>query len=245
MTTEAIRADAERRGITRLCHFTPLRNLVHIVTGSGLLSVAQLQATERACFEAQDIERLDGFPDHISCSIEYPNAWYLKKKQTPTRPRVRLFPTWVCLMIEPHHLWREETLYCERNAASGYGAYVGEDLAAYEEMFAARVVGAGGTYVRRGHQDACPTDAQAEVMIPRHIPLADVQAIAASDAGVAGDTYALLDQLGAPTEQLPILIAPDLFNPYRLASLIPKGQRPVETPWDASTYVADSDVPDA
>ena len=45
MTAEQIRIGAEAREITRLCHFTPLRNLVHIATSdAGLYSTAQLTA---------------------------------------------------------------------------------------------------------------------------------------------------------------------------------------------------------
>lgn len=74
-----VRRVALDREVSRICHLTPSRNLVHIATGSdGLLSTQALQTAERREFHQQDLERLDGYPDYISCSIEYPNAWYLR-----------------------------------------------------------------------------------------------------------------------------------------------------------------------
>ena len=58
---EAIRRDAERRGTTRLCHFTPSRNLQHIAANrAGILATGQLTNDERATFNPTDLLRLDG-----------------------------------------------------------------------------------------------------------------------------------------------------------------------------------------
>ena len=99
MTT--FEAEIARLNITRLCHLTPLINLVHILAGEGLRSSKSLGADERACFDPQDLLRLDGYPDHISCSIEYPNAWYLRRRRSDATPAQRLAPDWVCILIAP------------------------------------------------------------------------------------------------------------------------------------------------
>ena len=50
-----IRDSAARRGVTRLCHFTPSRNLVHIAAGlTGILATARLAEQERAAYTATD-----------------------------------------------------------------------------------------------------------------------------------------------------------------------------------------------
>ena len=93
---EAIQNDVLRRGITRLCHFTPSRSLAHILaTGAGVLPTRLLKEEERLLFNPTDLQRLDGHVDHICCSIEYPNAWYLDR----ARATETLFRDWVILFV--------------------------------------------------------------------------------------------------------------------------------------------------
>lgn len=233
MSLDRIRADAIERGITRLCHYTPLRNLVHIATGThGLLSVKQLSAHERTVFNPVDLGRYDGHPDHISCSIQYPNAWYFAHKQRSATGEARLFPDWVCLLIAPHHLWQDGTLFCARNAAAAGGSLIRAGWEGYAGMFAPQVTGAGGMRKRRRHPRSCTTDAQAEALVRRRIPLEDVLGIVVADSAQAGDTYAALDQLGSPLTERAFVIAPDFFQPHRLRGLA-DGDLPVESFWDA------------
>jgi hypothetical protein len=228
---DGIRVEAKRRRISRLAHFTPLRNLVHIATGQGLLSTRYLEE-DRAAFNQQDLQRLDGFPDHISCSIEYPNAYYLRGKRRDARGEDRIFPDWVCLLLAPHHLWRDTTLLCPHNAAGGWGVNVEGGFDCFLAMFAERVDAPQGTWVRGQQPNCCPTDAQAEVLVHRRIPLKDVLAVAVETPGQAANTHAILDQLGAP---LPIVVAPDFYMPTSLAVGLSRGRRPVETPWHSPT----------
>lgn len=137
----SIKREAERRNITRLCHFTPSRNLVHILTGeTGILATKNLQANERSVFTPTDLERLDRHPGYICCSIEYPNAWYFDKAQV----KDILFKDWVVLFINPKYLWLPETRFCQRNAASGYGSGIAEGEEAFLTMFADSVPGSKG-----------------------------------------------------------------------------------------------------
>jgi hypothetical protein len=228
---EAIRAEAERLQISRLAHFTPLRNLVHIATGDGVSSTVKLSATARAVFHPQDLARLDGYPDHISCSIQYPNAYYLAHKRRDARGEERIFRDWVCLLIAPDHLWREQTLLCSHNAAGFGGTNVRAGLACFQSMFADEVVAPQATWRRQAQPDCCPTDAQAEVLVHRHIPIDDIVAFAVETAEQAGDTCAVLRQLKVAEERLRFVIAPDFYAPQRLVRALHSGRLPVETPW--------------
>jgi hypothetical protein len=234
---EAIRIEAETRGISRLTHFTPLRNLVHIATSNdGLLSTKALSEEERSAFNPQDLERLDGFPDHISCSIEYPNAYYLRGKRKEARGEKRIFPDWVCLLLAPGHLWADLTLLCPYNAAGRRGVDVGSGIECFQSLFAAEVDAPQRTWPRKLQPACCPTDAQAEVLVYRQIPPSDILGIAVRSAAQAGDTYAVLRQLKAPIEELPLLVCPDFFSPTDLAIGLRGGRRPVEQEWDPATH---------
>jgi len=91
---EAIRQEVAKRRIARLCHFTPSRNLAHIAAGEiGILATRNLQQDERSVLNPTDLQRLDGHTGYISCSIEYPNAWYLDR----ARAQDTLFRDWVIL----------------------------------------------------------------------------------------------------------------------------------------------------
>lgn len=229
---EEIRSEAEARGISRLAHFTPLRNLVHIATDDeGLRSTLSLESDERAAFNQQDLERLDGFPDHISCAIQYPNAYYFRKKKKNARGIERIFPNWVCLLIEPHHLWQETTLLCPHNAAGWNGIDVAAGVEHFKSMFAPEVEAPQATWKRGQQLSCCPTDAQAEVLVHRRVPLDDIQAVAVEAFSQAADTYEILKQLSAPVESLPFLVCPEFYEPTGLASSLAGGRMPVEAPW--------------
>lgn len=222
----AIRTSARARSITRVCHFTPSRNLMHIATDpNGLLASARLKEDEKAVFNATDRERLDGFPDHVCCSIQYPNAWYFRK----ARDNESLFADWVVLLIKPHHLWAGGTKFCPRNAAANFGRGVGEGEAAFESMFAPSVTGAyGRSYSRSStHPAWLPTDEQAEVLIPDRVAREDILGVAVEDDAQAKREHARLTQL--QVEVPAIVIAPDFFRPHWLSARLRNGQVPAET----------------
>ena len=219
-----IRAHANRRGITRLCHFTPSRNLAHIASDSrGLLASRHLQNDETAIFNPTDKARLDGYPGHVCCSIQYPNAWYFRK----AREKERLFLDWVVLLIDPTYLWRVDTKFCARNAAAGYGRGVRSGGAAFDALFADSVEGVR-TY-RRGphHPDFLPTDEQAEVLIPDRIGSDGVSAVVVRD-----DAQAALETSRLRLADLPvprIVIVPEFFDPHALSRGLRRGRIPAES----------------
>lgn len=229
-----IKTEAERRDITRVCHFTPLRNLVHITTGTGLRSTRELSSVERRAFNQQDLQRLDQHPDHISCSIEFPNAWYYRSKASQRGEEADLFRTWVVLLLSPELLWTDETLFCHQNAAAGRGSYICAGIDCFRDLFAQSVGGTGGrTFHRQATRPAsCPTNDQAEALIHRHVPLRDVRGIAVRDEEQARLVFAGLRQIGGSPERFAFAIAPAFFEPTILSAMIGRGDRPDEQPWE-------------
>ena len=222
----AIRDRANERGITRLCHFTPSRNLGHIAADrAGVLSAARLETDEGRVFNPTDPERHDGFRGHVCCSIQYPNAWYFRK----ARRRDRLFPDWVVLLIRPHYLWQSGTKFCPRNASARRGKRVQEGLAAFESLYAPLVRGRKGRTFRResAHPPWLPTDQQAEVLIPDRIEHDDLLGVAVADEAQGRLELARLAQLGV--EAPPIHVAPDFFDPDALSANLRRGVIPEET----------------
>jgi hypothetical protein len=227
-----ILAEVERLEITRLCHLTPLRNLVHIATGAGLLSSKALTETERKAFNPQDLERWDGHPDHICCSVEYPNAWYYRQKAGNDE----IFRTWVMMTIHPRRLAEDETRFCHRNASASSGAFVRSGIEGFRGMYDSPVLGSGGrTYTRIGtHLRQCPTDNQAEVLVPRFIPIEDVKTIILPSEEQAANVFYGLEQIGGDPERFTFTVAPVLFQAWSLSVAISGGTRPEERIWNPS-----------
>lgn len=222
-TISSIRNEAESRGITRLCHFTPSRNLGHIASDPrGLLASRHLKADEKAVFNPTDVKRLDGYTDHLCCSIQYPNAWYFQK----AREKEVLFRDWVVVFIKSHYLWRVGTKFCPRNAAAGYGRAVRKGAAAFGGLFAEAVEG-NRTYVRGPHHPAfLPTDKQAEVLVPDVIRHDDVIGVVVRDQAQAKRESAALKILGHHPPR--IFVVPEFYSLGCLSSLLQAGRTPAE-----------------
>ncbi|GMU52623.1 MAG: hypothetical protein AMXMBFR33_17690 [Candidatus Xenobia bacterium] len=198
---------------------------MHIATDpSGLLASARLREDEKAVFNATDRQRLDGCPDYVCCSIQYPNAWYFRR----ARENESIFKDWVVVLIKAHHLWAAGTKFCPRNAAANSGRDVEEGDIAFESMFAPTVVGAHGRTFTRSttHPLWLPTDEQAEVLIPDRVAREDIIAVAVADESQAKREHARLTQLKV---DLPaILMIPDFFRPNSLSAQLRSGRVPTE-----------------
>jgi hypothetical protein len=230
----SIQTEVYSRGISRLCHFTPARNLVHIASNQdGLKSIDALRSEQTACFTATDTKRLDGYTGHICCSIEYPNAWYLSKAEA----NEAIFKDWVILFISPHYLWNASTCYCPRNAAAGGGGQVVKSLSGFQSLFAPSVTGAYGKTNFRGakHFTFSPTDDQAEILVEAHVPLVDILGVAVKDETQAKNEVARLRWAGIDPNPFQFVIAPQLFEKYALSSSIRAGKRPTEILFSAQS----------
>ena len=227
----AIKNAVESHAITRICHFTPSRNLVHILTGErGILATQYLQDNERDIFTPTDLKRFDGHTGYICCSIEYPNAWYFDIAKS----KDILFTDWVVLFINPKYLWMPGTRFCPINAASNFGSPIAEGETAFMSMFAPSISGAKGRIFQRSarHLSCCPTDNQAEVLVPDIIGISDIMGIAVPTKSQAKNEAARLGILDIPEDKYTFIIAPDLFDKYKLSNFIQSGKRPDEIVWN-------------
>ena len=221
MDETAIRHEARARGITRLCHFTPSRNLAHILASGRIQPRAQVPLD---VLNPTDEWRLDGRLDYVSCSLEFPNAWFFRI----AREREETFRDWVILLVRPDSLWAPGTLFCPRNAAAG-GALPGAD--AFIALFDSVVRGAYGKPFCRAprHLEAAPTDDQAEVLVPGSIPTSHVLSVAVGSLEQAALEIGRLQDAGVWEPGLRFAVSPGLFDARGLSAAIRQGRRPPES----------------
>lgn len=222
---DSIREEAESRRICRLCHFTDSANLVSILSRDrGIRSTAFLQKAGIASSGHTDQRRLDGHPDHVCCSIQFPNAWCFSSIREG-----RGYAHGVVLFIEPLYLWQADTKFCPVNAATASGSLIGEGPDAFRGVFA-ETVKILRTFTRGPrHPDFLPTNEQAEVLVPNGIPRKHITGVAVRDEAQAEQEHcSLLDHGIAPP---PLVVVPEFYEPQRLSDLLRVGKMPVETPW--------------
>jgi hypothetical protein len=147
------------------------------------------------------------------------------------RAKDLLFRDWVILLIHPRYLWTEGTLFCPRNAAAEYGAHITDGEAGFRAMFARTVEGAYRIERSTKHLEPCPTDNQAEVLIPDHVPVSDVLGVVVHSETQAKNETARLRLLNIPEGRLKFIVAPVLFDKYALRDCISGGRRPQEKEW--------------
>jgi len=225
MANDRVQALAQRKGISRLCHFTQSRKLAHILTGlGGVWCTSYLKQNYPDLLDQNDEVRLDGHEDYICCSIEYPNTWYLNK----VRDRDPLFKEWVLIFLTPSLIWRDDTLYSPRNAAAERGRYIVEGYEGFLQLYQPQVLGAQGRVRTRtpAMLSACPTDDQAEVLVYQHIPSNEIIGVAVASEEQARSELNRLDILGCHPS-FNWYVSPDIFN-NRWSSTVRYGLRPDE-----------------
>src|SRR5208337_1011098 len=123
---------------------------------------------------------------------------------------------------------------CPRNAANAFGRDVGEGIDAFRALFAISVSGAYGKRYNRdpAHLPFCPTDEQAEILIPDRVPIQDLVGVVVSNESQAKNEITRLRLSGVPTSGLNFLVNPTLYEKRTLSTCIRSGTRPVEVPWD-------------
>jgi len=222
---DKIKQESIARGITRLCHFTQSRKLAHIICNPrGIMATEELQRVAPDLIDVTDNERLDGCLDHISCSIEFPNTWYLKK----IKDQDPLFKEWVVLFLKPSLLYKDGTLFCYRNASSQRGRLVTGGYSGFQSLFQPEITGARGLIFKRtpGMLSCCPTDDQAEVLVLGNILHEDIIAV-----GVCSEEQAKREivRLCLLQDAIPLnwVIVPQIFT-TEWSSLVRKGRRPNE-----------------
>jgi len=171
-TQAAIQNVVARRNIKVLCHFTHIRNIPSILS-NGILPRTEVERRELQS-NFSDSFRFDRLLSWVSVSISFPNYLMLYQK-TGALSRADYC---ICL-IDPSILWKRECLFSPRNAArNGLREIIlqrGWSAAALEMMFddIPMIPARAG----RTLPDSCPTDPQAEVMVPEKIPAKSIVAI--------------------------------------------------------------------
>lgn len=227
---DAIRNDVRQRGITRLCHFMQSRKLSHVLTDTqAILPTQQLRERYPDVLDVTDDSRYDGHLNHVCCSIEYPNSWYFQK----IYGRDRQFRDWVIVCLDPALLWERVALFSPRNAATQHGALLRSGWQGWQALFASEVVGAyDKTYTRTTEMlTCCPTDGQAEVLIPDAIPQRYITAVIVRDEKQARTEQIRLTTLKVKAS-FAWIVSPTLFTePSQWNKLARQGKRPDERRW--------------
>lgn len=222
---DAIESECARRGVARLCHFTQARTLFKIAQGkAGILSSKELAENSGDIYKPTDSERYDGLKDHVCCSIQFPNAYYLRQ----ARAKDPIFRDWVVLFINPRYLWQPGTKFSPVNAAKGRGAFIGSGKTAFLGLFAVRVN--GSDFSRSPiHRNDSPTDVQAEVLVPDRIDVTDITGVCFETVEQARNATACLEIGGVAARLPPVAVCPQLFDPNAVRSIVRDGVRCVET----------------
>ena len=209
----------KERGVTRLCHFTKLKDLVHIIaTDNGVLASNAIRPDVK---DPKDPARYDGELDYVCCSVEYPNSWYLRKAQE--RDQDQIFKEWAVVYIDLSVLKYRSIKFCPCNAARERGVYIREDLSELGSLYASPDI----LNRRRAAQmlTCCPTNDQAEILIRDSIPFNFIKGFAVCNQDDARMIYSMLKTFEKP--DVPIYVAPDVLG-TKWSRQIREGVRPDE-----------------
>lgn len=193
------------RGVSRLCHFTLFKNLTHILSDEkGILASNSISPDTRT---VNDRYRHDGLIDHVCCSIQYPNSWFLENATLKNEDSV--FQDWVVVFINLKILDHSDAQFCPCNASKGRGYYINSDMTKVDMVFADSL----DTFKHPRPLtmlSSCPTDGQAEILIRNNVPRSFIIGLAVADDIVAKRLHAML--LVMNLNNLPIYVAPDIFT---------------------------------
>lgn len=223
--SEKIRQEVIKRRISRLCHFTQSRKLPHILGElQGIYSIDTLVSSSPDLVDVNDPLRLDGQPNYICCSIEFPNTYFFQKAAI----REKIFMDWVVLILKRELIWKSDNKYSYRNAAA-QPTPIGSGCGAFLKIYEDSVIGSGNRTFTRGRTqfDFCPTDVQAEVLIKEVIPRQDIIKIGVATEEQAKLEIKRLSLLKIDTDQLEFIIAPHMFD-GSWVNLVKAGKYPVE-----------------
>lgn len=212
------------RGVTRLCHFTKLQSFTHIITSTeGILPSNSIRQDTKNVI---DSARYDGELDHICCSIQYPNSWFLNK--AIERNSDQIFKDFIVLYVDLSILNNREAKYCPCNSSRASGAYICKNMDSIDSIFADTV--STFKYPRPAKMlQNCPTDGQAEILIKGNIPPKYITGIAVGNRNIASRVYGILEVFNI--KSILIYIAPDVLT-TSWSNIIKNGKYPAESLFD-------------
>ncbi|MFI7318759.1 DarT ssDNA thymidine ADP-ribosyltransferase family protein [Streptomyces venezuelae] len=211
---------------TRLAHFTPARNLYHILQDGAIRSSKDLADGAPDHFDPTDRERFDRNPDKICCTFQFPNGYYLA--QARSKPDFQNYPDWVCLFLDVDLALRPGTLFAPCNAAKQNGTLLKPGAPALLDCFAA--TSDGWTRGSR-HLPGAATNLQAEVLVPGPIDLRHVQAVTVPSMEAAETEWARLTMLNADPGRFSWAVSSVLFDRNELSNRVRYGRPFQEIPW--------------
>ncbi|WP_169981721.1 DarT ssDNA thymidine ADP-ribosyltransferase family protein [Microbispora sp. H10836] len=218
--------------VSRLAHFTPARNLWHILAVNEIRSSKDLADNAPEFFSPTDQERFDGHPNKVCCTFQYPNGYYFADARR--NAEYVNYPNWVCLLLDVQLLLRPGTLFSPCNSATGRGIYLQPGGQALLDCFAP--VSKVGRWLRQpNHHPAAATDLQAEALVPGPIDLSYLHGIVVGSEAVASELYGALERGRMSPERFNWIIAPVFFDRGRLSQYLRYGRSIIETPWTPST----------
>lgn len=233
MSQITVAAALERLPLTRLTHFTPAKNLYHIVDEGMIRSSKDLADNAPGYFAPTDHQRFDQHPDKICCNFEYPNPYYLWHARA--KPDFTNYPDWVCLLLDPGLLLKPGTLFSGCNAAKRGGAHLRQGGQALLDCYA-EVASHDNRYTRGpNHHKAAATDLQAEALVPGPVDLSHLRGIAVPGEDDARQLYGILRRRDLGPERFRWVMAPGLFNRNTLSNYIRFGGTMIEATWIAPT----------
>ena len=208
------------RGVDRLCHFTKLQSLTHIISNETGVLASSLIHRDTKC--VTDTLRYDHELDYVCCSIQYPNSWFLQSAIQKNQDKI--FREWVVLYIDVNILNYKTAKFCPCNASKDHGRYINNNIDEIEKVFADSV--STFLYPRSLKMlPACPTDGQAEILVKDNIPREYIIGIATYDEEVAGRVFSMLEMYAM--KQIPIYISQEVFTPTG-SNMIKNGCKPDE-----------------
>jgi len=206
------------RRVTRLCHFTKIRSLTHILMNEdGILATEFIQDGIK---QQNDMERLDNAKDYVSCSLQYPNCWYWDKAKKSDADVI--FKEWVVLTIDLDILKCSSFKFSPCNAATGSGTYIREDVRNISDIFGEPTI-----KIKNREPDmleCCPTDDQAEIIVYKNIPVRYINGIIVGNKEGANLVAAILKTVD---RIIPIYVSEDVCN-KEWSRMVRRGMRPPE-----------------
>lgn len=217
--------EVARRGIKRLCHFTPVGSLAGIIQDRQVWSRSEL-LRRRPSARVNDRNRFDRHTGYVCCSVQYPNLYVLNNFRSPDR--INSSSAWAALIFRPDLLAHPRTKFCVLNASKDFGAHIRDGLDGFVSLFADNP--APSTQFRgNSHLESCPTDRQAEVLVHHSVPIEAIVGVVLESNG--SRRLAMREVKKLPRRIRPkIMVEPEFFDIDRINGCIWRGREiPLDT----------------
>ena len=229
---ESIASFLKNRGVTRLVHFTPSRNLLPIISSGELRPASDLNEEVATVHAHTDPNRFDGHLDKISFSLEYPNPYYFRIARTKTN--ALNYPEWSIVLMEPSIATKLGTVFSPANAALASGKNLEGGIRGITTCYSSPE-SSSGRVIYRGpyHLPASPTNLQAEVLVPGPVPLSDVQCIVLPSPVAVAQEFVRLRRFGVDPESVKWATSSALFDVEQVRHAVQNSQSINIVPWNA------------